>query len=152
MALSTSTSPQGHRALSVRRPWANLIFAGKTVENRTWATGHRGLLVIHGGQSWAPAGAALAAALGIVGFDDPHQCPGGYLGIVRLVDVHPAAGCCAPWGQSEPGTYHWILADPAPFNEPIPGRGRLGLYCVDLAAQFRPRRLPSAAPDAETPR
>lgn len=30
----------------------------------------------------------------------------------RLVDVHPAAGCYAPLGQQEPGTYHWVLADP----------------------------------------
>jgi hypothetical protein len=47
---------------------------------------------------------------------------------VRLVDVHPAAGCRASWGQQEPGTYHWVFADPAPFGEPIPARGRRGLY------------------------
>jgi ASCH domain len=127
------------RALSVRRPWANLIFAGKTVENRTWSTEHRGEIIVHAGQAWAPAGAVLAAGLGITGFDDPRRCPGGYLGIVRLVDVHPAAGCCAPWGQPEPGTYHWVLVEPALFAEPVPGRGRLGLYWppADLL-EFRP--------------
>lgn len=119
------------RALSVRRPWANLIFAGKTVENRTWKppAGVLGTeIVVHAGQAWAPAGAALAAELGIPGFDTPAACPGGYLGTVRLVDVHPAAGCCAPWGVQEPGSYHWVLADPTLFDQPIPGRGRLGLY------------------------
>ena len=124
------------RALSVRRPWANLIFAGKTVENRTWATDHRGELVVHAGQAWAPAGAVLATELGITGFDSPTACPGGYLGTVRLVDVHPADGCCAPWGFQDPDTYHWVLADPALFDQPVPGRGRLGLYWLpaDLLA------------------
>lgn len=98
------------------------------MENRTWTTDHRGELIVHAGQTWAPAGAALAAELGITGFDDPPTCPGGYLGIVRLVDVHPARGCCTPWGQPEHGTYHWVLAAPTPFSEPVPGRGSLGLY------------------------
>ncbi|MCU1686907.1 MAG: hypothetical protein JWQ81_7646 [Amycolatopsis sp.] len=116
------------RALSVRRPWANLLFTGKTVENRSWATTHRGELVVHGGQAWAPTGVTLAAQLGITGFDAQAACPGGYLGTVRLVDIHPATGCCAPWGQQEPGTYHWVQADPRLFEQPVPGRGRLGLY------------------------
>ncbi len=47
---------------------------------------------------------------------------------VRLVDVHPAARCCTPWGFQDPGAYHWVLADPVPFDQPVPGRGRLGLY------------------------
>ncbi len=109
----------------------NLIFAGKPVENRTWEPPAGALgteFVVHAGKAWAPAGAALAAELGITGFDDPRYCPGGYLGTVRLVDVHLAVGCCAPWGQQDPGIYHWVLADPTLFDEPIPGRGRLGLY------------------------
>lgn len=124
------------RALSVRRPWANLIFAGKTTENRTWATTHRGELVVHAGQAWDPAGAALAVELGLDGFTDPRTCPGGYLGIVRLADVHLGAGCCAPWGVSDQGIYHWTLAEPRSFAVPIAGRGRLGLYRVpaDLLA------------------
>lgn len=116
------------RALSVRRPWANLLFAGKSVENRTWTTRHRGELVIHAGQSWEATGAALAAELDIAGFDTPQSCPTGYLGFVQLVDVHPANGCCAPWGQHGEGIYHWVIADPTPFAAAIPGSGRLGLF------------------------
>ena len=109
----------------------NLIFAGKTVENRTWEPppGTLGTeFVVHAGQAWVSAGARLATELGIAGFDSPTVCPGGYLGTVRLVDVHPAAGCCTPWGFPDPGTYHWVLAHPVPFDQPVPGRGRLGLY------------------------
>lgn len=47
------------RALSVHRPWANLIIAGhKTVENRAWAPQHRSVLVVHAGRAWDPAAAA----------------------------------------------------------------------------------------------
>ena len=48
---------------------------------------------------------------------------------MRLVDVHPAAGaCCYPWGDPDPTTFHWVLADPTPLTTPIPGRGQLSLY------------------------
>ncbi len=120
------------------RPWANLIVAGfKTVENRTWPTTHRGELCIHGGRVWEPSGAALASDRGFPGFADPRACPGGYLGMVRLPDVHPAAGCCEPWGEPGPGVYHWLLTEPRAFPQPIPGPGRLGLYWLpaDLLPQ-----------------
>lgn len=35
------------KAISVRQPWAWLLFHGKPVENRDWWTGYRGLLAIH---------------------------------------------------------------------------------------------------------
>lgn len=117
------------RVLSVRRPWVNLLIAGfKPIENRTWTTSYRGLVCLHGGQTWEPAGARLAAELGIAGFDDPSACPSGYLGIAELVDVHPVNGCCAPWGEQQSGVYHWVFTAPRAFATPMPGRGRLGLY------------------------
>jgi len=109
----------------------NLIFAGKPVENRTWEPPAGALgteFVVHAGKAWAPAGAALAAELGITGFDDPRCCPGGYLGTVRLVDVHLAVGCCAPWGQQDPGIYHWVLADPTLFDSRSPAAD--GSACI----------------------
>lgn len=127
----------GRLALSVRRPWANLIINGhKTVENRTWTTSCRGELVIHAGRAFDLAGVNLASWLSVPGHDTPGSCPAGYLGTVRLVDVHPARGdlCCAPWGEDTPGVHHWVLANPQPFPAPIDGRGRLGLYRVPPAA------------------
>ncbi|MFD0366314.1 ASCH domain-containing protein [Nocardia sp. GCM10030253] len=117
------------RVLSVRRPWANLIVAGrKTVENRSWSTAYRGRLVIHAGRTWVPAAAELSRTLGITGFDAANGSPGGFLGTVEVLDVHPAASCCAPWGFQDPDTFHWVLGGAQPFDEPIPGLGRLGLY------------------------
>ncbi len=40
------------------------------------------------------------------------------------VEVHPAAGCCAPWGDQQAGVFHWVLADAQPFDAPVPGPGR----------------------------
>ncbi|OXR40230.1 hypothetical protein B7C42_07655 [Nocardia cerradoensis] len=132
MTIDTTRSArptQSCRALSVRRPWANLIVAGyKTVENRTWSTSYRGDLLIHAGKNWDHDGPISALAQGIVGFASPGRCPGGYLGVVRLVDVHPAAGCCAPWGHQGPGVFHWVLTDAVELAAPVPGPGRLGLY------------------------
>ncbi|MEU7769333.1 ASCH domain-containing protein [Nocardia sp. NPDC049190] len=117
------------RVPSARRPWANLIMAGhKTIENRSWSTACRGRLVIHAGRTWVPAAAKLSRTLGILEFGSASGSPGGFLGTVEVLDVHPTAGCCAPWGFQDPGTFHWVLGGAQPFDEPIPGPGRLGLY------------------------
>ncbi len=136
-------------ALSVRRPWAQLIIGGhKAVENRSWVAAYRARLWVHGGQRWDPEGADLAAHIGLVEFTDPTACPTGYLGTVELVGAHAAAPtrrCCRPWGQAGPGVWHWQMADPRPLAEPVPGSGRLGLYRppAHLAAA-QPELRPSA--------
>jgi ASCH domain-containing protein len=112
------------RALSIRNPWAALIMGGhKLVENRTWDTSLRGAVVVHAGQKVDQWAAHRAAAVGVVA-----PFPGGYLGLVDLVDVHYSETglCCGEW--AEPHAYHWQLRDPRPFLQPIPGPGRLGLY------------------------
>lgn len=126
-----TTSPSRIPALTIRRPWAQLIIAGhKHVENRGWNTSYRGLLIVHAGQAWERSGDILAAAEGI--YLDRGASPAGYIGTVRLVDVHAATstcvseGPCEPWGMPE--QYHWILADAKPFDEAVPGNGMLGLF------------------------
>ena len=34
-------------ALSIRQPWADLVFKGKNIENRDWNTGYRGRFMVH---------------------------------------------------------------------------------------------------------
>ena len=62
---------------------------------------------------------------------------GAIIGVVDLVDVHPDAGCCRPWGESayiEHGgrvrrsIVHLVLESPRELAEPIPCRGALGLW------------------------
>lgn len=137
------------RALTVRQPWAwAIIHGGKDVENRSrnLAGSYRGPVAIH---------AALVEDE--AAYDDPmivqalgeqadswylleRMATGAFLGIVDLVDVHEAyperhafgnnwqAACCSsPWGQSDAGV-HLVRANPRPLPEPIPARGRLGLW------------------------
>ncbi len=48
------------------------------------------------------------------------------VGRVLLMGVVRDSG--SPWAEA--GHYHWLLAEPKHFAEPIPMRGRLGLFEV----------------------
>lgn len=121
-ALARAAAGQGHgrrpaKALTVRQPWASLIVAGvKDVENRTWATAHRGVLWIHAGRVVDPEGPVR-----LVRGDMPR---GFILGSVRLVDV--VRGYLSGW--AEPDCWHWVLTDPSPLAKPIPAVGKQGLW------------------------
>lgn len=142
------------KALTVRQPWAWAIFNGKNVENRTQAWKYRGPLAIHASIGWSDRGEQS----GLI-WDAYKQVPeirrgmergrlggklaaslfprGVMLGVVELVDVHPDAGCCRPWGESayvEAGgrrrstLVHMVLEDPRLLPEPLPVAGALGLW------------------------
>lgn len=134
--------------LSVRQPWAwAIIHGGKTVENRVW----RGVprltppvpLAIHAGRTPHPEGLTdprVAAAIRRAGLADVEAAMplGAIVGLVSLIDMHQDRGCCRPWGESviDGRVTHLVLADPRPVSEPIPCRGRLGMWTPshDLAA------------------
>ncbi len=121
------------RALTVRQPWAFAIARlGKDVENRTWNTTYRGPLAIHAASRWDGEEASVRV----------YELTGAYLvksvesaivAVVDLVDVctarENAGGCeCGPWAVA--GQFHWRLADARPLAEPVPGKGRLGLWSL----------------------
>ncbi len=123
-----SAKIEGLRALSVRQPWAWLIVNGyKDVENRSWATKHRGPLLIHAGSSKANLGDEMLR-------DDERQygvklpSRGEYElgGIVGLVEV---VGCTersnSPW--YDPDWIGWILANPRRLSF-RPCKGALNLF------------------------
>lgn len=114
------------RALSIMQPWASLIIGyGKSIENRTWATQHRGPLLIHAGKKIDRAGYDLAWRLG-VDVPAPDDLPrGGIIGQVELVDC--VRDAVSPWAF--PDCWHWRLESPRalPF-EPCPGQ--MGLFWV----------------------
>jgi len=126
-------------ALSVRQPWASLIVLGiQRVENRSWATRHRGRLAIHAsarpddqGGSELPDGLAVA------------ELPlGAIIGVVTLTDCVPIEDLPAalrddPHAQ---GPWCWILADPKPLARPIMCKGRLKLWDVPRALLSALRR------------
>lgn len=112
------------RALTVKQPWAwAIIHAGKSVENRSRPTKYRGELLIHAGLAWDDNGPLRRHDGGK--WPDPSVFVyGAIIGKVTVV------GCCtnssSPWAAA--GMWHWLLADPVPFAEPIPCRGMLGLW------------------------
>ena len=150
------------KALTVQQPWAWAIFHGKNVENRTQQWRYRGPLAIHAGARWSEHGCTdervLRAYTKYLGFEHWEGQWGGHtygaiepdfdtdrelinlsaiIGVVDLVDSHPDAGCCRPWGESAYAEHggrerravtHLVLENPRPLTEPIPCRGALGLW------------------------
>lgn len=129
----------GMPALSIRQPWAHLILHGpKRIENRSWGTSYRGPLAIHAPAAWADdVPAEIAAELGL-----PADLPrSAFVGVAHLAGGHrcPAGQVCSPWAA--PGQYHWQLADPRALAEPIPARGRLGLWPTSVEVDRALRAL-----------
>ena len=144
------------RALTVCPPWSWAIAVdhpeAKRVENRSFGTKYRGPLVIHAGLRWSERGARDGRVLALwrsvhprtsarlsAGCDPCLMHPGHVVAIAQLVDVHEDTGCCRPWGESEyqasDGStkrriFHWVLEDVRQV-EPLPARGRLGLWTPD---------------------
>lgn len=128
------------KALTLRQPWAWAIASGhKTTENRSRRINYRGPLAIHAGAAWDRHGGADTRVLDAFGSTTPID-PAGFPGRIhfraviataRVVDCHPSVvGCCPPWGDL--GSWHWVLADVAPLDPPVPATGRLGLWDIDL--------------------
>ena len=138
------------RALTVQQPWAWAIFNGKNVENRTQLWRYRGPLAIHAGLRLSERGIAdhriqdayrqWSRRERVDAWEKLHEhfSYGVILGVVDLVDVHPDAGCCRPWGESaypEHGSgrtrrdvVHLVHENSRLLAEPIPCAGALGLW------------------------
>lgn len=116
------------RALSIRQPWAWLIVNGyKDVENRTWATKHRGPLLIHAGSNKTNLTAERLREIEQrfrVKLPPREQYElGGIVGVVDIVDCKPRSN--SRW--HEPGWIGWMLAKPKrlPFRS---CKGALSLF------------------------
>jgi activating signal cointegrator 1 len=141
------------KALSLLQPYASLVIYGfKKVETRSWRTSYRGLLAIHSSKSWMEdywymcAEEPFRSALKQMGInpDNPVALPlGQVLGTVDLDHV----GLIKPdyrvsmgmnfiavhepersFGDYTPDRFGWMLHDPKRFDEPIPARGKQGLW------------------------
>lgn len=112
------------RVLTIKQPWAGAIFAlQKNVENRSWYTPYRGLLLIH-------AGAALDKSAPIEPAEGDVWTAGSIIGAVELVGcVQMQAG---KWAAA--GAWHWLLKNPVTLSKPMAARGRLGLWSLDDGA------------------
>lgn len=140
-----------------------IVGMGKDVENRTRniAGGYRGPVAIHAGlamppgrrgtrTSFEPAGEVEHDLSGLLLRSPklawPYRLPlGVVIGVVDLIGVHEYEDDeyawiskvanvlpCSSWAERGP-VHHLELANPRPLPEPIPARGRLGLWTPDDA-------------------
>jgi|SRR3990170_7523077 len=129
------------KALSLWQPWASLWACGrKTYETRDWSTSYRGQLLVHAakrlildvsdelreiledecGGHWMrdlPAGALIA------------QCE--LADCLPTEHVHVDADERAQ-GNFTRGRYAWSPMNMRPLDRPIPWRGQMGLFNVDI--------------------
>ena len=132
--------PYIRRCLSVRQPWAWLIVHGwKNIENRYWATKHRGDLLIHAAQTMT-ADDYDACRIFVDSICDnlalpmPADLPrGGIVGEVTLLDcvnIHSS-----PWFTGPVG---WVLDEACAYKW-IPCRGMPGMFTVTLPEHLMPQ-------------
>lgn len=133
------------KALSIRQPWASLIFkAGKSIENRDWPTRLRGRILIHAAKGMTRAEHEDAIDFAVtairadpcnadgkrkttlreLGFAFEDLQRGGIVGSVEIVDCVQESD--SPWFV---GRYGFVLRDPQilPFR---PWKGQLGFFDV----------------------
>ena len=137
------------KVLSVREPWASLMFIGagaKDVENRTWSTKHRGRLLIHASSTLilkdynhsmkGVMGMALQKSVLGLHFEDigplmDSSSVRGHLGrIIGEVSLDAVmTGYGGPWAFDD--CYHWHLSQPRKYDTPTPFKSGLGLRNID---------------------
>jgi hypothetical protein len=115
------------KALSLTQPMAWAIFNGKDIENRNWPAKFRGRIIIHASQGFNIEHYRWLVQHGI---DVP--APGnfihGYLiGEVDIVDCVTSSD--SKWFF---GKYGFVLANAKLYDKPIPYKGQLRLFNVEL--------------------
>lgn len=130
------------KALSLTEPWAMLVALNlKKVETRSWRTHYRGRLYIHAAKAFPRWAQELAQehpfrdALNRPNDELPRGC---LIATAVLVDCLET-GWLAPLSQQElafgdytEGRWAWFLEDVEALQHPIPYRGSLGLFNVEL--------------------
>ena len=143
----------GMKAISIRQPWAGLIFHGKDVENRVWATGYRGPLLIHAAKTpdkeafhyfETPDGRDL---MGRNSLPADSQLFGGIIGLVNLTGCYlyrrlPSHRRSVWHAEDQYGFY---LSDPVLFHSMIRCRGQLSIYEPAEGDLYEAERLIVAA-------
>jgi hypothetical protein len=122
------------RALSIRQPWAWAITHGpKRIENRSWRTNYRGLLLLHaskGRNRFRRNCESLAPIIELP--EDAAFTRGAIVGVAELVDCVDVESrpelAANPF--ADPGSIWWLLQNVRAFSEPIPYTGSLNLFRV----------------------
>jgi hypothetical protein len=130
--------------LTLRRPWASMLFVpeplgGKLIDTRAWTTDYRGPVAVLAGSRLDERGMVAAESHGLDAAW--HGAQTGWLGVVVLVDIHPAGRyCCSSgrWRQRpDIRLYHWVFSAPARLALRTYGRGFAGLRAVSWSVLVR---------------
>lgn len=123
------------KCISVSQPFADLIVSGaKSIELRRWSTRHRGDLLVH-----APLKVRKSDCIRL-GMEV--SITGAIIGRVRLDDVkrysdatqvNADAALHLASREFESSMYGFVLKDPIRFQEPIPWKGHLGIFEVNVS-------------------
>ena len=147
------------KALTLIRPWNwAIIFAGKTVENRSWAFEQRGLrrgesLYIHGGAKYDEDAALWITMTFGIRVPGEDECPTGIMGAVQFLRSARRAD------QLDADAQRWffgpvgnLLTNPVALK-PVECPGQLGLWeapklQVDQWKRLHDVKLPGDGPVA----
>lgn len=139
-------------ALTLRQPWASLVaLEAKRIETRSWRTSYRGWLAIHAAKTLSKTEQLLCeqepfrtALLRDAALDPARplatQLPRGcIIAIARLDSCLPMETSEWPsepersFGDYAPDRYAWYLSHIHRLPQPIPARGALGLWRIELS-------------------
>jgi hypothetical protein len=127
------------RALSIIQPWAHLIAIGlKDVENRTWATSHRGRVLLHASKRVDRLEFAGAMRIARDDSNPDFDLTPGDVAFGALIGHADIVDCVwqsdSPWFRGPRG---FVLANAALWSAHVPCRGMPGLFDVDLDGYMR---------------
>lgn len=128
------------KCLSVQQPWAYLICSGiKDVENRSWRPKQApGRILIHAGAKLDRY--AQGEAEDIVGHELPPLTSSAIIGYVDVYGfIQNSDNKWADVGHV--AEWKWLLRNAKLFKQPIPAKGRLGLYDVNIDSDNLPETL-----------
>lgn len=133
------------KAISLWQPWAQAIAVGaKTVETRSWKTNYRGPIAIHAAKTQNAethqATNAFRADPDIAPGEIPAALPfGAFVALATLYACYQTedidrwyyiSATENRYGNYEPGRFGWVLKDIQALDDPVPYRGRQGLFEV----------------------
>jgi hypothetical protein len=139
------------KALSIRQPFATLLCLGlKQYETRTWRTDHRGPVALHASAIFDVPARQLCVQTPIrellwsAGYRTPLALPlGKILGVAMLADCVPTTHLRGitddqlRLGDFRPGRWAWCFTDFKLLKTPLPAKGKLSLFDLDLRALAR---------------
>jgi hypothetical protein len=132
------------KALTLWQPWASFVAHGlKTIETRSWGTNYTGWLAVHAAKTFPPGARQLCKSepfsgwlkrLGLTIDTLPHGvvvCRAQLIYAFRITPASLIHEFDRQFGNFAHGRYAWVLGAIVAYPDPIPARGRQGLWNWD---------------------